>query len=658
MTCLDVISRSTPVSAPTFRRNPIPRILHRAIIKKRRLWRRYVSHTSSSRLAAFKAQSRLVSSLYRIHRSRHELRVLLTYSNQNFWRFCSKRTSSSNSCFPLPMTYSGLTVTDLASLPNTFNSFFTSIFNANPPNGTLLFRHNVYTPLLSSVHLSPNDILSALLTVKPKFNSPDGIPGYYLKTFAPLLVHPLTVIFNSSLSTASLPLDWKHTTVTPLYKGKGPTNDVANYRPISCTSVTGKVFESLVKTRLLSHFMANSLLSNDQFGFLPGRSTTSNLLYTDHLIHTEIHKGNAVDVILFDISKAFDTVPHASLLNKLTSNFGIAGKLHSWIKAFLTNRTQSVKIYNHVSGPTNVTSGVIQGSVLGPILYAAYTNDIVRCFTYGKPILYADDLKVIFPIDLSDIRKSYSFIMHDLNNLSSWSKATGLLFNFNKCIVLHYGNNNPNFEYALCDHVLSSADPANDLGVIRATNLIYDEHCTNIIRRANSTCAFILRNFASRNASFMSRIFVAYIRPLLEYASQLWSPSTIDFINRIERVQRMFTKRIRSISHMTYDEHLAHLNLHRLECRRLYLDMLFLGKLKYNIIHLSLHDFSVQNSTLHNYRFISLPSSNRKSFYFFTVRSVRLWNSMHHDVTSARNFCTFRRLLHNVNFVPYLRGRV
>ena len=139
----------------------------------------------------------------------------------------------------------------------------------------------------------------------------------------------------------------------------------------------------------------------------------------------------------------------------------------------------------------------------------------------------------------------------------------------------------------------------------------------------------------------MSRIFVAYIRPLLEYASQLWSPSTIDFINRIERVQRMFTKHIRSISHMTYDERFAHLNLHRLECRRLYLDMLFLGKLKYNIIHLSLHDFSVQNFTLHNYRFISLPSSNRKSFYFVTVRSVRLWNSMHHDVTSARNFALF-----------------
>ena len=172
----------------------------------------------------------------------------------------------------------------------------------------------MYASYLSSVHLSPNDILSALLTVKSKYNSPDGMPGYFLKAFAPLLVHPLIVIFNGSLATTSMPLDWNHATVTPLYKGKGPTNDVANYSPLRCTLVTGKVLESLVQTRLLSHFMANSLLSNDQFGFLPGRSTTSNLLYTNHIIHTEIHKGNAVDVILFDLSKAFDIVSHASLL--------------------------------------------------------------------------------------------------------------------------------------------------------------------------------------------------------------------------------------------------------------------------------------------------------------------------------------------------------
>ena len=124
-------------------------------------------------------------------------------------------------------------------------------------------------------------------------------------------------------------------------------------------------------------------------------------------------------------------------------------------------------------------------------------------------------LKYFFPINLSDIRKSYSLIMHDLSNLSLWSKATELLLNFNKCIMLHYKNNNTNFEYTLCDHVFSTADSANDLGVIRVTNLSYDEHWTKIICRANSISALILRKFASHNTSFMSRIFAAYIRPAL-----------------------------------------------------------------------------------------------------------------------------------------------
>ena len=133
-----------------------------------------------------------------------------------------------------------------------------------------------YTPLLSSICLSTNDVFSSLMHLKSTFNSPDGIPSFFLKTFAPKLVYPLTTIFNISLAFATLPKDWKHAIVTPLYKGKGQVNDIINYRPISCNSVTGKVLESLVKQQLLSHLMSNSLLSTAQFGFLSGRSTSTN----------------------------------------------------------------------------------------------------------------------------------------------------------------------------------------------------------------------------------------------------------------------------------------------------------------------------------------------------------------------------------------------
>jgi hypothetical protein len=296
--------------------------------------------------------------------------------------------------------------------------------------------------------------------------------------------------------------------------------------------------------------------------------------------------------------------------------------------------------------------------VLGPLLYAAYTNDIVKCFSHGHPILYADDLKVVFPIDLLDTAKSFSLIMHDLNMLSVWSEGTGLQFNFKKCFTLHYGNKNPTFVYNVCGHVLPAADSVLDLGVLRTTSLTYNEHCTNIIRRANSTCAVIMRAFVSRNSYFMVKAFVAYVRPTLEYASQLWSPFSVDLINRMERVQRLFTKRIRSVAHLSYDERLNSLGLQRLESRRLYLDVIFLAKIKFGFLHLKLDDFGLCLSRLHASRFISLPSSSRIMYYFFTVRMIRMWNKLPHNVTSACTFYRFRRLLTNVNFAPYLRGRV
>ena len=271
--------------------------------------------------------------------------------------------------FTLPMTYFNKQITELNNLPEAFNSFFSSVFRSMLLTANLQIQPNDYVLLLSNCYLTPNYVLAALPKVKPKYNSPDGIPGFFLKTFAPLLVKHLTTIFNESLLSATMPVDWKHAIITPFYKGKSNTNDITNYRPISCTSVTGKVLESLVKSCSLPYFLSNFLLTDTQFSFIPGHSTTSNLLYTDYLIHNEVNCGNAVDMILFDISKAFDTVPHSCLLNKLTNTFGIKGKLLSWIKAFLIDRMQSVKILNYrFSQAPPVLSEVIQDSIIVPIL--------------------------------------------------------------------------------------------------------------------------------------------------------------------------------------------------------------------------------------------------------------------------------------------------
>ena len=189
------------------------------------------------------------------------------------------------------------------------------------------------------------------------------------------------------------------------------------------------------------------------------------------------------------------------------------------MKSFLAGHTQSVKINSKIhsnlsSQSSSVTSGMIQGSVLGPLLYATYTNDIVRCFNYGHPISYADDLKVIFPIDPTDFPKSFSLIMNDLNVLSAWSEFNGLRFNFDKCAVLHIGAKSPNFMYNVNNHALSSSESVQDLSVTRNTKLTYEEHCVNIIHRANLTCSHILRTFTSRNSSFIVKVFIAYVGPI------------------------------------------------------------------------------------------------------------------------------------------------
>ena len=183
-----------------------------------------------------------------------------------------------------------------------------------------------------------------------------------------------------------------------------------------------------------------------------------------------------------------------------------------------------IHIYIHM---IHIHIYIHMGSVFGPLLYAAYTDDIIRYFSYdiiryfsySRPILYADDLKVIFPIDPSDFPKSFSLIMNDFNTLSAWSEFNGLRFNFVKCAVLHFGAKNPNFVYDVNNYVLPSSESVQDLSVTRNTKLTYKEHCVNIIRRANCTCSHILCTFASWNSSFMVKIFIAYVRPLLKYAS-------------------------------------------------------------------------------------------------------------------------------------------
>ena len=224
----------------------------------------------------------------------------------------------------------------------------------------------------------------------------------------------LLKLYSSSLNDGTYPTCWKKSYVVPTHK-YGPVTDINNYRPINITSIVSRVMEKIIKIQVVQHLLSNDLLSPFQYGFLSKRSCiTCQLDYFDNITE-HIDSGHSVATLFLDVRKAFDKVPHIRLLTKLQS-YGITGKLFKWIHSFLTEREQLVKISHQLSKPQPITSGVIQGSVLGPILFLLFINDIVSVIKYGKPYLFADDIKIVYDFEYGDMCVE-SKIQQDLNSL-------------------------------------------------------------------------------------------------------------------------------------------------------------------------------------------------------------------------------------------------
>ena len=280
------------------------------------------------------------------------------------------------------------------------NDYFSSVFTSEDTT-SFPVADPTGSPLISdSIEFTPEVVYSKIMSLHNSKNpGPDGWPIPIIKSVCEFIAIPLFIIFKKSYNSGVLPHDWKNAQVTPIHK-KGARNQVCNYRPVSLTSIFSKFMESIIKDHLMCHLLSNNLLSAYQFGFIPGRSCTTQLLYVlDYFTH-HLDQGDSVDVIYLDFQKAFDSVPHQRLIQKLSS-FGIHGKTLLWIKDFLRNRTQQVVLNGQKSGSILVTSGVPQGSVLGPLLFTMFVNDIPSIVS-SPTFMFADDTKIFRFIKSND----------------------------------------------------------------------------------------------------------------------------------------------------------------------------------------------------------------------------------------------------------------
>ncbi|KAK3084823.1 hypothetical protein FSP39_019637 [Pinctada imbricata] len=368
-----------------------------------------------------------------------------------------------------------------------------------------------------------------------KSQGPDNMHPHYFKTLAEQLKKPLHILFNTSFREGKLPNVWKTANVTPLHK-KGPKHNSSNYRPISLTSIICKLMEKIVRDALMSYMEENQLFTVHQHGFRKKHSCVTQLIEVLEDWSKEIDNSNSIDNIYLDFQKAFDKVPHKRLLEKL-KGYGIGGNLLSWIESFLTERKHRVVLNGSESNWSNVTSGIPQGSVLGPTLFLIYINDLPDV-VHNIVKLFVDDTKLYLVVNNHEQQER---LQEDINSLASWSNKWLLKFNVSKCKHLHLGKPNQT-TYTMNDEEITKCDSEKDLGITVDDKLKFQVHINTQIKKANIKLGLIKRTFTYLDKDIFLKLYKSLVRPHLEYGSNVWSVIYKKEAIALENVQRRATR--------------------------------------------------------------------------------------------------------------------
>ena len=408
----------------------------------------------------------------------------------------------------------------------------------------------------------------------------------------------------------------------------------------------------------MNYFNVNHFLTVSQHGFLQGHSTCTNLLESINDWTINVRDGHYTRVAYIDFAKAFDTVTHSKLLYKLR-RLGIDGALLSTIESFLTNRSQRVAINGTLSKSVSMKSGVPQGSVLGPILFLVYINDLADTFPENITSKYfADDAKIYTEVSSGDDIDKLQF---SLDELTVWAEKWQLRISITKCFtfdVLPHRNSDIFYNNWINDSELDTVTTAKDLGVLLDSKLKFHDHVLQVVAEAKKRNFLIYRCFCSRNINTLIQGFKSYILPMLNYCTPVWSPNLIQDIELIESVQRTFTKRLPGLAHMTYFDRLNILNLPSLELRRLRNDLI----LCYKILHKDVVGppekfglfLSKRISRGHNLKLEKqcAPSEARKNL--FGIRICNPWNSLPISVVNSTSVLAFKTKLMKVDLTKFL----
>ena len=649
-----VIKKYVPTRAMRSPKHNVPWInqkIRRMCRKKQHLFNKAKRSSKSRDWSAYKSFKKDTSKALRRAHWQYVNNILLeglqSKDSKPFWRYVKSKRQDTIGVAPLKS--GGNLHSDSRSKATILNEQFTSVFT--PPqdkHSDIPYPYGPAYPPIKPLTISIDGVQKLLLNLNvKKASGPDNISCRILRELSMELAPVLAAIYTQSIESGEVPIDWTQALVTPIFK-KGNRHLPENYRPVSLTSIPCKIMEHIICSHVRDHLDEYDILSPLQHGFRERHSCKSQLLLTLQDLFSWRDRGVQVDLVVLDFAKAFDTVPHESVLGKLKF-YGIDEDINRWVRAFLTNRTQEVVVDGGKSDRAAVASGVPQGTVLGPLLFLLHINDL-PLNVESSVRLFADDCLLYRAISS---REEAEVLQGDLHSLYAWGQRWGMSFNVKKCNIMRITKSRTPITkfYTLGGQILDQVNQAPYLGVLISEELEWAQHINSITSKANSTLGFIRRNLKQCPKDLKELAYMSLVRSKLEYAGGTWDPHHEYNINKLERVQRCAA---RFVCHdfgprSSVTQMLSDLGWQQLKDRRKHIRLALLFKIIHDIILVPHQDLLLKadsrTRSSHQFKYRTIRTSTDPYKHSFFPRTIPEWNLLHSDTVNSETIDQFKSRL-------------